>query len=308
MNPLLVALLLPSIFWTEGPKTAPTLRDANIQHILAPAPVAAQWKGVTGISVEPADLTGMVKLPVPRVDYRINEASASQEPWIYSNGWHLMRQPSARFYYDVPGPAAALAAAEAFSYSANAVIHTDAEGLKPLGEMLTFLAPLDRPEDPVLANIGFIDDGSSQSGELMNLLIRRNLLLRIVSQPDPRLDLTVRLGAGGYSKAEAADPNKLEHQIRSDLTDAKRLLRIYGTSVVIGRLTGTPDRVRVHLLNYSSRPVTGMRVRVLGEYPHHTMAASGLPSASPLDYEIVNGGTEFTIDKLNTYAVVDLSR
>ena len=308
MNPFLVALLLPSIFWTEGPKTAPTLRDAHIQRILAPAPVAAQWKGVAGISVESADLTGTVKLPVPRVDYRINEASASQEPWIYSNGWRLMRQPSARFYYDVPGAAAALAAAEAFAYGVNAVIHTDSAGLTPLGEMLAFLAPLDRPQGPVLANIGFIDDGSPQSGELMNLLIRRNLLIRIVPQPDPQLNLTVRFGTGGYSKAEAADPNKLEHKIRADLTDSKRLLRIYGTSVVIGRLTGTPDRVRLHLLNYASRPVTGMRVRVLGEFPHHAIAASGLPSASPLDYEIVRGGTEFTIDKLNTYAVVDLSK
>ena len=308
MNPLLIALLLlPSVFWTEGPETAPTLKDAHIQRILAPAPVAEQWKGVAGISVEPADPADMVKLPAPRVDYRINEASASQEPWVYSNGWRLMRQPQARFYYDVPGSsAAALAAAEAFAYGANAVIHTDAEGLKSLGEMLAFLAPLDRPEDPVLANIGFMDDGSAQSGELMNLLIRRNLLIRIVPQPDPRLDLTVRLGEGGYSKA--ADPNKLAHQIRSDLTDAKRLLRIYGTSVVIGRLTGTPDRVRVHLLNYASRPVTGMRVRVLGEYRHHAMAAFGVPAAAPADYEIVNGGTEFTIDNLNTYAAIDLSR
>ncbi|MGH9614359.1 MAG: hypothetical protein ACRD4P_14895 [Bryobacteraceae bacterium] len=306
MNPFLVALLLPSIFWTEGPKTAPTLRDAHIQRILAPASVTAQWKGVAGISVESADLTGTVKLPVPRVDYRINAASASQEPWIYSNGWHLMRQPSARFYYDVPGAAAALAAAEAFAYGVNAVIHTDSAGLMPLGEMLAFLAPLDRPQGPVLANIGFIDDGSPQSGELMNLLIRRNLLIRIVPQPDPQLNLTVRFGAGGYSKAEAADPNKLEHKIRADLTDSKRLLRIYGTSVVIGRLTGTPDRVRVHLLNYAARPVIGMRVRVLGEYHHHAMAASGISSASPIDYEIVRGGTEFTIDKLNTYAVIDL--
>ena len=41
--------------------------------------------------------------------------------------------------YDVKGAQAALAAAEAFAYGANALIRSDAAGLKPLGQMLAFL-------------------------------------------------------------------------------------------------------------------------------------------------------------------------
>ena len=117
---------------------------------------------------------------------------------------------------------------------------------------------------PILANIGVIDDGSPQTGELMNLLSRRNLLYRIVSAPDPHLDLNIRLGSKEYPKSEAANPSQLAQKIRAELTDEKRLLRVYGSEVVIARLMGNAGRVRIHLLNYANRPVTGLRVRVLG--------------------------------------------
>ena len=48
-----------------------------------------------------------------------------------------------------------------------------------------------------------IDDRSPEAGEVMNLLTRRNLLFRIVSAPDPSLDLNIRLGATEYPRSAA---------------------------------------------------------------------------------------------------------
>src|SRR5690242_5963479 len=80
-----------------------------------------------------------VKLDVPRVQFRPNEASATTSPWIDANGWRILRAPGKKFYYDVPTNAAALAAAEAFVYGANATVHTDAAGTDAFNRMVEFL-------------------------------------------------------------------------------------------------------------------------------------------------------------------------
>jgi hypothetical protein len=250
-----------------------------------------------------------VKLPVPKVEYRINEASASRSPWIDANGWQLLRAPARRYYYDVPAASVALAAAEAFTYAAKAVIHTETAGAAIFQHMLQFLREIpERGDLPTLANIGVIDDGSPETGELMNLLSRRNLLYRIVGAPDPHLDLNIRLGSTEYPKSEAANPSKLAQKIRAELTDEKRILRVYGSEVVIARLTGTGDRVRIHLLNYANRPVTGLRVRVLGNFPNWQVAAYDEPDLKIEDLVTAEGATEFTVPEIGTYAVIDLSR
>jgi hypothetical protein len=253
-----------------------------------------------------ADAHGAVKLAVPQVQYRINEASASRSPWIDANGWQMVRKPAARFYYDVPGKAAALAAAEAFAYGAHAVVHTDAGGVAAFKRMTAFLAALPEVDLPVSANIGVVEDGTAETGELMNLLTRRNLLFRVVSAPDPALQVNVRLGEKGYAKDE--DPNMLAQRIRSELTDEKRLVRLYGSEVVVARLTGGGGRARVHLLNYSDRPVVGLRVKVLGVFPNAKIAAFDKPHASLQDVSTDNGSTEFTVDEMSSYAVVDLGQ
>ena len=73
----------------------------------------------------PADA---VKLSEPRVHDRNNEASATRSPWIDANGWRILRSPGKTFVYQVKGEAAALAAAEAFTYGSGASISTDAAG------------------------------------------------------------------------------------------------------------------------------------------------------------------------------------
>lgn len=307
---LLVAALLPSLYWPGGASTAPLLHQAGIKHILIPASQAESWKNTPGISVETADLANAVKLPPPGITFQMNEASASRVPWVNSNGWRFMRQPKARFFYDVNGKTAALAAGEAFCYGATAIVQTDESGLTPLAEMLKFLGTIDSREGPAMADIGFIDDGSATDGEVMNLLVRDNLLFKIVHSPDPHLKLTVQIGSKEYPEQAAKNPDALEHKVRANLTDARRLIRIYGTSVVVARVTGEPGNLQLHLLNYGAGQGTrvgAFRVRLLGHYSKAKLHSFKSPNDQVTEFSPEPTATEFTIPELKTYAVVDLT-
>ena len=307
---LLVLAALPALFWDGAPDTAPALREAGMQQILVPAARLASWKGVPEITAEGADPQSAVKVIPPTVNYRMNEASATNAPWIVANGWRFIRRPDGRFFYDVTGRQAALAAAEAYCYGANAIIRTDAAGLKPLAGMLAFLRTITEEPLPPVADIGYIDDGSGASGEVMNLLVRDNLLFQLVAAPDRRLKLNVKLGTKEYPLEHAKNPGTVAHEVRANLTDEKRSVRIYGSQVVVARLTASGDRVRLHLLNYAgaNRKVDAIRVRVLGQYAQHHLWLADGAGVELLDYSVEPGATEFTLPELKTYAVVDLSR
>src|SRR6266853_2058753 len=139
--------------------------------------------------VEPADA---VKMAVPRVQHRINEASATRSPWIDANGWRILRTPNRSFLYRVTGDTAALAAAEAFTYGSDALIATDAAGTAAFGRMLDFLRQIPALNLTPVADFGVVDDGSEATGELMNLLTRQNLLYRVEKAPDKSLRLNIR--------------------------------------------------------------------------------------------------------------------
>jgi hypothetical protein len=184
--------------------------------------------------------------------------------------------------------------------------------LKPLARMLDLARGLEGAAagmQPV-ADFGFIDDGTPVAGEVMNLLLRENLLFRIVRAPDATLKLTVRLGTEKYPLDQAKNPAAMAQIVRGDLTDDNRSLRIYGTAVVVGHLTTAAGRARLHLINYdaAARKVSGLRVRVLGEFPRHKLAAASSPGVALLDYAVVSGATEFTLPELKSYAVIDLFR
>jgi len=83
-------------------------------------------------------------------------------------------------------------------------------------------------------------------------------------------------------------------------------VRIFGSNVVLVRLTGDASHARVHLLNYGAATVKGLRVRVLGSYPQGKLAVFEHPGAVLADYSVADGATEFTIPEIATYAVVDL--
>jgi hypothetical protein len=78
--------------------------------------------------------------------------------------------------------------------------------------------------------------------------------------------------------------------------------------VVLGKLNGDGQRLRVHLINYGGGKVDGLRVRVLGSYQHGKLAAFGTANPALTDYAQTNGGTEFTIPEMLEYAVVDLEK
>jgi hypothetical protein len=249
----------------------------------------------------PADA---VKLNPPRVQYRINEASATRSPWIDANGWRIVRTPGKSFFYQVTGDTAALAAAEAFTYGADALISTDASGNKAVESMLDFLRKIPEVDQAPVGDISVVDDGSDAVGEIMNLLSRMNLLYRIEKGANKNLRVNVRVGTAD----EARNPSLAAHKIRSQLGDENRSLRIYGSEVVIARFTAGSRHARIYLLNYSNRPVRGLRVRVKGTYAKGDLRVFGIGDASTADWSNDSSATEFTVPELGAFAVIDLSR
>jgi hypothetical protein len=126
-------------------------------------------------------------------------------------------------------------------------------------------------------------------------------LYRIVTSPDPKLAVNVRSGS-------KEDPDRFAHKIRAQLGDENRLVRLYGSEVVIARLTGNGSRARLHILNYANRPVVGLRVRILGSWGKQTVMAFGKPDLKLADVTVEAAATEFTLPEVGTYVVVDLSR
>lgn len=305
----LLALALPGLYWDQGPETAALLERAGIEQIFVPPAGQQAWQG-RSIDVQTADLQQATKLPEPGVQFRMNRASATRSPWITANGWEILRSPATLFRYEVKGPPAELAAAEAFAYGARSLIATDEAGLEPLGRMLRFLRTQQQIELPPFADIGVIDDGSMETGELLTMLSRGNLLYRTVDAPDPSLKLNVKLGTPEYPTEQAAEPHVLAAKVRFNLTDEKRSLRIYGTTVVVARVVGDTERLRLHLLNYAGaeRPVNGVRVRVFGRYSQQKIAAAGVEDPRLADVRVSEDATEFTVPEMRVYAIVDLHR
>ena len=302
-----LAALLPGLYWDQGPKTVDVVRQAGIERVFVPAGQEAAWK-TAGIEAQPFHASKFVKLEVPGVEHRMNVAAATSMPWVNANGWRLERDGSHQYSYDTPWRKAALAAAEAYVYGVDAVVHPEPRDLTAFGEMLAFLKSIDQPALPVMANIAILDDGSDEMGEVLNLLSRRNLLYRVVRAPDPAYDLNVQIGAKEFPKEEALDPFGFATLVRQKLTDEKRYLRIYGSEVVLGKLNGDGQHLRVHLVNYGGGKVNGLRVRVRGTYQHGKLAAFGIKDPALADYERADGGTEFTIPEMGVYAVVDLEK
>lgn len=302
-----LAALLPGLYWDQGVKTADAVKQADIERVLVPAGQESAWKAA-GIDVQAFEISKFVKLPSPGVERRMNVAAATSMPWVDANGWRLERDGRRQYYYDVPWRRSALAAAEAYVYGVDAVVHPEPRDLSTLGQLLAFLKTIDQPPMPVLANIAIVDDSSEETGEVLNLLSRRNLLYRVVTAPDPAYDLNVRIGTKEFPKEEALDPSAFATLIRRKLTDEKRYLRIYGSDVVLGKLNGDSRRLRVHLINYGGGKVDGLRVRVLGSYQHGKLAAFGVAGSVLTDLAQTDGGTEFTIPQMAEYAVVDLEK
>ena len=305
---LALAVMVPTLLWDKGPETAPILERAEIKEIAVPPALAARWKGQSSLSCATVDPATLTVLQVPRVDYRINEARATSVPWLENNGGQFLRYPDRSYLYKAPGKSAAIAAAEASMFGVRAYIDTDEEGLRQVAPILRFLRTAEPEPGPPVTNIGVVDDGSSRVGELLKLLVRYNLLVRPEPSPDKRLRLNVQIGSAKYPTEEAADPHHMALLIRGDLGDENRDLRTYGSDVVLGRLTGDEKKLRVHLLNYSARPVHGLRVKIAGAYAQQQARAPGAAAPQLLDVSVGENATEFTIPLMENYLIVDLTR
>jgi hypothetical protein len=300
---------LPCLYWPEGADTAPALKAAGIERLCVPPERAEQWRkaGLSPVAVSEADLAVRDALLPPGIKARADRASATRSPWVDANGWRFLRQPEGQYVYEgLPAGRAALAAAEAYAYGGDAVLKIDPADVESLGKMMAFLAQLPASELPDVADLAVVDDGSGPLGEVLNLLVRRNLFFRAVRAPDPNFRVNVKLGTKEYPMKEAGEPSALALKIRRQLTDEARTLRIFGSEVVIARVTGDDTRLRVHLLNYGGRDIEGLRIRLRGERPEGEVYAAGAGRGPLQDRAVVDGGTEFTLPRLGPYGVVDL--
>lgn len=310
MTPAVLVLLAsaPCVYWTQGIESRAALDSAAVTRLCVPPDQVDTWRraGFTVSPVTEAELARREALPTPGVTARAGLASPTRSPWIVANGWRFTRTPAAKYTYPVPGGKGALAAAEAFAYGGDAILKVDPADLGSVGTMMTFLDGLPAVDLLPVADLAIVDDGSAIAGEVMNLLARRNLLFQVVQTPSPRFRINIVMGSAGYPREDAADPSAFALKIRGQLTDGQRSLRIYGSEVVIGRLTGDAQRVRLHLINYGGRDIEGLRIRVRGTYRNGEAYVAGAGRLPLEDHVVANGATEFSLPRIATYAVVDL--
>jgi hypothetical protein len=288
----MLALVLISLFTDAPPSAAPQLKTLGIDCVYVAPDAVAAWTAA-GACAKP--LPAVTKVPAPGVQYRMNMASASNAPWVNANGWQYVRGLKAPALVDAPNPV--LAAAEAHAYGVDAILKVAPKDWSKYAEAVKLLAGLPASKLPPLANIGFLDDGSPAAGENLNLLVRRNLLFKVVSAPDSSLALNIKPAAG--------DPSKYAYDVRQKLGDDRRLLRIYGSDVVIARLEGDGASRRITLLNYGNRSVEGLRVRLLGRFPKLQLTSSAGP-VEARDVTVTGDTTEFSLPLVPTYTVIDL--
>ena len=292
MTSLLVLLLsVPCVYWGQGIESRAPLEAVGIKRFCTEA-----------------DLVSREPLPTPGITARAGLASPTRSPWIVANGWRFTRHPGTKYAYDVPAGKAALAAAEAFAYGGDAILKIDPADLNNLGEMVTFLEGLPPADLPVVSDLAVVDDGSAITGEVMNLLARRNLLFEVVQAPSARFRINIAVGSPEYPREDAADPSAFALKIRRQLTDEQRALRVFGSEVVICRLTGDGRRIRLHLINYGGREIEGLRMRLRGAFRDGEAHVAGVGRVPLQDHIVAGEATEFSIPRIVTYAVIDLVR
>jgi hypothetical protein len=305
----LVLATLPALYWAQPVDTAPAVKQAGVGRLCVPPASAAAWRaaGFAATPIGEKERSERLRLSPPGLRSRAEVASASVRPWVFANGWRFLRKPEGRYWGDVPAGKGALAAAEAFAYGADAVLAIDPADLEPVGRMLAFLASLPDSSLPGAADVAVVDDASPPVAEILNLMARRNLLFEVVRKEVPGVALNVRIGSKEFPRDEAEDPEAVALAVRRRLTDEMRSLRIYGSEVVLARLTRDAGHARLHLMNYGGRMIDGLRVRLLGSWAAAEAQAFGQGRIAAEDLVSADGATEFSLGLIGPYAVVDLT-
>jgi hypothetical protein len=300
---------LPALYWTEPVSSAPAVRGAGIERLLVPPDRLSGWRdaGVAAEALAASDRESRAALDAPGLLAQPDVATYTVRPWVVANGWRFRRDPRGRFRYDgLPPDRAALAAAEAFAYDADAILAIDPDGLERTGAMLRFLATVPDVDLPEVADVAVVDDGSPLVGEILSLLGRRNILFRPVPAAVSDARLCVQIGAPGFPREEAADPDAFSLAVRRRLTDDRRSVRLYGSEVTLVRVQRGARRARIHLLNYGSRAIAALRLRLEGRWEAGSARGDGLGEMALEDFSPSDTATELTLPELRTYAVLDL--
>lgn len=238
-------------------------------------------------------------VPAPRVQYRMNMAAATRSPWVDSNIWIYRRAPEKKYLCDVRKASVVLAMAEAYSQNVDVALQITPEQKKDFDRMTEFLKSL--PEGPRTPWVNFTvtDDGSEEAGEALKLLSRRNLLYAKQAPGGVKLQLN----------KEILDPYQFAVDVRDRLGDENRLLRLYGSELVIATVAREGPRVRIYLVHYGERSVEGMRIRIKGRYPAARIKPYlfGIEPSAATEVTHDGGFTEFTLAKAGTFSVIDLS-
>jgi len=243
-----------------------------------------------------SDTAGYQKAIAPGVRYRMNMASATSSPWVDSNLWRYLRNPQANYLCDTKGKSVVTAMAEGFSTGVKLALQTAPEQKADFDKMHEFLRQIpDGPSQPWV-NFTVSDDGSFQAGEVMNMLSRRSIGFRVAPKGDYALT------------AKMTNAYEAMQEIREKLSDDRRVLRLFGSELTLAVAAREGNRVRLHLVNYGQRPVDHLRLRVQGRFRQQSIKTYlyGGVAAKLMDFEAGKDFTEFTLETLGPYGVIDL--
>lgn len=297
MTRLLWLALLPLLAATQAPAPAAPATDLTAGRVRAAS------------TLDVSALAGREALAVPGVVPRPGLASPTRVPWVQTNGWRYIRSRDGRFACDLPAGKGALGVAEALAYGGDVLVKFDAADAPAVEPLFALAKSLPAANLPDVADFGVIDDGTPLTGEVMNLFVRRNLLFARLTEPAARFPFTVKLGTPEFPAEKAADPSGFALEIRRRLTDAKRSLRVYGSEVLIARLTGDGARARLALVNYGNRELVGVRLRVRGTFSAVDAYLPGQGKAAVIERVTApDGATEFSMPAIAALAIVELSR
>ena len=110
MLPLLLAAVMPGLYWEQPAESADHLHQAGIERLYVPGGREAAWRKA-GFDAMAFDKTAAQEAVSPDVEYHMDVASATRVPWINANGWRFERHPAAKYFsYAKPGSAVLAAA------------------------------------------------------------------------------------------------------------------------------------------------------------------------------------------------------
>ncbi|MBS1830572.1 MAG: hypothetical protein JST93_35050 [Acidobacteria bacterium] len=244
------------------------------------------------------DTAGYQKATAPGVRYRMNMAMATSSPWVDSNLWRYQRNHQASYLCDTKGKSVVVAMAEAHSTGVKLALQIAPEQQADFDKMTAFLQQIPGGPSKPWVNFTVSDDGSFQAGEVMNLLSRRSIPYSVATKGDYALT------------AKMTNAYEAMQDIREKLGDDKRVLRLFGSELTLAVAAREGNRVRLHLINYGQRPVEYLRLRVHGVFREANIKAYLYGGIAPKfkDLETGKDYTEFTLESLGPYGVLDLTQ